>query len=72
MVAPSSEIQTGAFAPASQSKLRSPLLGFLPAFAATGFHRFFIDSRSRGFPTFATGFRRLGSIVGEISGVRVS
>jgi hypothetical protein len=74
MVAPSSKkIQTGAFAPASQSKLPSPLLGFLTTFAAhIGFRWVFIDSRGGSFPTFATGFRRLRSIVGEISRVRVS
>jgi hypothetical protein len=50
-----------------------PLLGFLSGFAAhVGFRRFFIDSRRGGFPTLATGFRRLRSIVGEISRVRVS
>jgi hypothetical protein len=50
-----------------------PLLGFLSGLAAhIGFRRLFIDSRCGGFPTLATGFSGLGSIVGEISRVRVS
>jgi hypothetical protein len=45
-----------------------PLLGFLSGLAAhIGFR-----SRCGGFPTLATGFSGLGSIVGEISRVRVS
>jgi hypothetical protein len=48
------------------------LLRFLSGLAAHIWFWLFVDGRCGGFPTFATCFRGLRSIVGEVSRVRVS
>jgi len=74
MVAPSfSKFKRELSPPLLKQNHPHPLAGFLTALAAhIGFRRVFIDSRGGGFPTLATGFRSLRSIVGEVSRVRVS